>query len=525
MVGATEQGVVATYGSMRLALRSDRGLPDSAPFLVAASAAGSETGGSPTSTPAAGTIAVPARLGGGWLFVVGRELWHAPSWLEHPTRLFEFNAAPRVYLGIDSLVAQEAGRAAFAFDVTGKTVKLAHWPESPAIADLAARDAKHAAVVADLRGLSITEDGGRTWREIASARTPIGVRVASGGYVVRGRNGGDERETSWRIDVHGDVRSELAGTPDGEKDARSQWVLPTGAWERVIAQGYEDAARDRFVVLDHGLLEIYRKSDGALVEHAAAGDSRAACRPIHWPSAKPGSDPGFACLGPEGTTLWRVGETHAVRVAQYPGQRRVWSSEVGTLALEGACEGAPTTAGTTTLCVWGRNGNVPVTVRLQGSSPDDVTLPLRDGSVVVLRPPSGPATPAAPRRCLSTSRRRRTARIRANGEFTAFLCVRAPSPPTSRRCSPRATGSATSRRSTKVTSCSGSSTRAACSGCASTRMAASTSARAAPSPPCIALQACTRFRGHPAVPASSPSTAACTTRRSACPRPTARRRP
>ncbi len=394
VVGATEQGLVATHGSMRLLLRNEPGLPDSAAFLVAASVAGAETGGAPTGAPPASSIEVPKRLGGGWLFVVGRELWHAPSWLERPQRLFAFNAAPRVFIGTDALVAQEPGRAAFAFDVAGQSLPLRRWPVSPAIAELATRDAKHAAVVADLRGLSITEDGGESWREIASARTPIGVRVAAGGYLVRGRNGGDERETSWRIDVHGDVRAELDAAsvpaPATSNDASELRALPTAAWERVIAHGYQDHARARFVVFDHGLLETYRTSDGALLTRAVVGDARASCRTVHWPSAKPGEDPGFACLGPDGTTLWRVGERGAVRVARYQGQRRVWSSEVGTLALEGACEGDPATAGTTTLCVWGRHVAGPTTVRLRGFAVDDRVLPLRDGSVVVLRPPSGP---------------------------------------------------------------------------------------------------------------------------------------
>lgn len=385
VVGTIEGGLVATHGSMRLLLRDDEALPDSAPSLVATSAAGSESGGTPTSTPVASTVAVPERLGGGWLFVVGRELWHAPGWLERPRRLFEFVGTPRVHLGLDALVAQESGRAAFAFDVTGKTLPLTHWPESPAIADLATRDAKHAAVVADLRGLSVTEDGGVTWREIPSARTPFGIRAAAGGYVVRGRNGGDERETTWRIDVHGELVDGHAAPAFGSTRA-----IATGAWERVITQGYDDVPRGRFVVLDHGALEIYRKTDGALLERTTIGDAQDGCRPIHWPSAVPGASPGFACLGPHGTTLWRVGDRSATEVARLAGGRRVWSSEVGALAVEGACENATLTAGTTTLCVWGRRSDRPTTVRLQGSTADDVILPLRDGGVVVLRPPSGP---------------------------------------------------------------------------------------------------------------------------------------
>lgn len=390
VVGTTEQGVVATHGAMRLLLRGGESLPDSARYLVATSAAGSEAGGAPTGSALASTVAVPERLGGGWLFVVGRELWHAPSWLDRPRRLFEFVGTPRVLLGLDAIVAQETGRAPFAFDVTGAVVPLTHWPESPAVADLATRDAKHAAVVADLRGLSITEDGGVTWREIATGRTPFGVRADAGGYLVRGRNGSDERELTWRIDVHGEIRGEVGdvlATP--AEPATSTRAFATGGWERVITQGYEDAA-GRLVVLDHGMLEIYRKADGALLERSMVGDARDVCRSVHWPSTKSGADPGFACLGPRGTTLWRVGERVATEVLRLPGGRRVWSSEIGALAVEGPCEGASLTAGITTLCVWGRQGATPTTVRLQGANPDDMVVPLRDGSVVVLRPPSGP---------------------------------------------------------------------------------------------------------------------------------------
>ena len=385
VVATTEQGVMATHGAMRILLRDNGALPDSAPYLVAASTTGSESGGTPTTSPAGATLEVPERLGGGWLFVVGREVWSTPGWLQRPKRLFEFSATPRVYVGMATLVAQEPWRPPVAFRPDGQVVPLTGWPESPAIADLAARDATHAAVVADLRGLAVTEDGGTTWREIPSTRTPIGVRVAAGGYLVHGRNGGDERETSWRIDVHGDVRGELAAP--SSHDERSA-PLPLEAWERVVAHGVVDAGR--YLTLDHGLFESYRIDDGARLTHERRGDPEMACQPVHWP----GGGPGFACTGASETSLWRVRGSQLEQVASYPGPRPVWSTARGALALGGACEPGPALPGTTALCVWGQSA--PATLRLQGAAPDDRVAPQPDGSVVVLRPPSGPRNSRRP---------------------------------------------------------------------------------------------------------------------------------
>lgn len=386
VVGETDGGTAALHGSMRLLLRGGQDLPDSASYLVTSSTGGMETGGTPTGSAASNATAVPERLGGGWLFVVGRELWHAPSWLAAPKRLFEFMSPPHVHLGLDAPVVQETGRAPFAFQVAdGQRIALSHWPDAPAIADVAARDARHAAVVADLRGLSITEDGGNSWREITSNRTPIGVRAAPGGYLVRGRNGTDDHDVSWHIDIHGETRSEDVAPGDDKPERRP---LSSAAWERIVEHGLDDAESDRYVVLDHGVLERWRQSDGAWLERKVVTDARDTCRPVHWPAGT-ATEAGFACTGPDGTSIWRA-SPNLTRLWKLPGRRRVWSSEIGALAIEGACEDAGATAGMTTLCVWGR-GATPSTVRLQGAKPDDLLVPLRDGSLVVLRPPSGPA--------------------------------------------------------------------------------------------------------------------------------------
>lgn len=390
-VGETEAGAVALHGSIRLLLRDGNALPDAAPQLIHTNQGSPDSAGVPTSNPASSAYAVPPRLGGGWLFVVGRELWHAPSWLAAPKRLFEFNTVPRVHLGLDAPVAQETGRAPFAFRVQdGARVPLERWPSSPAVVEIAARDAQHAAVVADLRGLSVTDDGGLTWKEVLTPRTPFGVRASPGGYQVRVRNGGDDREVGWQVDLHGEARGEVTEISGSSHNAEAGPSLGT-AWERIVEHGQDDADRDRYVVLDHGVLERWRQSDGAWLGRTSLSDSRDSCQPVRWPNGR-AVELGFACTGPHGTTLWRLEDGAEPRpIWQRKGARRVWSAEIGALAIEGACEEDAKDANeSTTLCVWGRR-DTPTTVRLQGSSADDRIAPLRDGTLVVLRPPSGPA--------------------------------------------------------------------------------------------------------------------------------------
>lgn len=370
-------GAWARLGAMRVLLRE--GLADAAPQpLLLQDTAGATNASGPSQV-----LPVPARLGGGVMFVLGRELWYAKSWLDDATPLLAFDEVPRLLAGFREIVVLSPSRAPIGVKITGELVPLDAYPPAPALLDLAVRDhrdgARSAAIVADLLGLAITDDGGTSWRDVTTTRTAQGVRADGSGFVVRGRNSTDAQERSWHVDPFGDTDSEVGVVRDLESA-----TLTDTTWERVLTHGY--ATHESYYAFDRGVFERFRTRDGARLAHERVGASDASCSVIHFPNALPGADPGFACVSDAETTLWRVQDGALRRVQRWPGARTVWSAEVGALAVSGPCEGAfDADAKNAHLCVWERGS-----VALAGSLAGDQIVPLRDGTIAVVRPPSGP---------------------------------------------------------------------------------------------------------------------------------------
>ena len=132
------------------------------------------------------TIALPERLGGGFLFVLGTTVWRADHWLDAAKPIFaSLQGIQAIVPGLDRVYLR-AQNAYLAIDgKTGKVLDLGPWPASPFVSSFAAADGWRAAAVTDLRGVVATYDAGATWRALDLPMEPR--QVARQRRLARGR--------------------------------------------------------------------------------------------------------------------------------------------------------------------------------------------------------------------------------------------------------------------------------------------------------------------------------------------------
>jgi hypothetical protein len=342
--------------------------------------------------PPLSTTALPQRLGGGFLFLVGSTLWRADRWLGPAKPIF---TAPqgvqgivagldRVYLRSQNAVMSIDGRS-------GEVLDLGPWPAGPFVASYAAADGWRAAAVTDLRGVVATFDAGATWRPLelpldAKQIVVSGDSLAIGGfengrteswYELRAdgslaRLGAPPHEAKTKLTPPSPLRVTLGGYPSGigggppgrpargpdhaRPDTDSDASPPAAASEkeefsaktfgkRPLATAIEDGwpLKDGTAVIARdGALARVRISDGALTElvRDAFPLKPARCHPVTLtrPSA-PGAF-GFVCGEPRGATvLYAYEPVHGrlVELKHFDKPRVVASSGNGSLAVRGPC--------------------------------------------------------------------------------------------------------------------------------------------------------------------------------------------
>lgn len=158
------------------------------------------------------TTALPERLGGGFLFVLGTSVWRADKWLAPAAPIFTSGMAVQAVVpGLDRVYLR--GPAGFvALDGrTGKLLDRGPWPASPNVTSYAAADGWRAVAAADLRGTVATFDAGATWRTLDLALEPRAVVPTGDTLAVGGIEGA--RGEAW-FEVRGDGSvARLAGAP------------------------------------------------------------------------------------------------------------------------------------------------------------------------------------------------------------------------------------------------------------------------------------------------------------------------
>lgn len=340
--------------------------------------------------PPQGTVTLPERLGGGFLFVLGSTLWRADRWLGPATPIFTASQPVQsVLAGLDRVYARTSN-AVFALDGrTGRVLDLGPWPQSPYVASYAAADGWRAAAITDFRGVVATFDAGATWRALdlpfeAKQVVASGGNLAIGGFEASRTEAWYELRADESLARLGaaplDVKVKL--TPTGSTVARSTTSggapAPGGGAPppsehrpettaarpapRALTEDKEDLAAKMFgprplaaaiedgwpltdgtaVVARDGALARIRLSDGALTElvRDAFPLKPARCHPVSLTRPSAIGAFGFVCGEPRGATVIYAYEPLQGRLTElkrFDRPRVVASSGNGALAVRGPC--------------------------------------------------------------------------------------------------------------------------------------------------------------------------------------------
>jgi hypothetical protein len=333
------------------------------------------------------TVALPERLGGGFLFVLGTTVWRTDRWLGPAKPIFTSASSVQTILpGLDRVYLR-AQNAWLSIDGrTGHVLDLGPFPASPTVSSFAAADGWRAAAVTDLRGLVATFDAGATWKALDLSIEPKQVLVsgdslAVGGlennhveawFEVRGdgsiaRLGAPPREAKGKLAAAPPPRPAYPGSgypipptfptfapppPSNAKPPPSDEVreepqdLGTRIFgKRPLAAAIEDGwplTDGTAVVARDGALGRVRLSDGALVEVAqnAYPLKPSRCHPVSLTRANAAGAFGFVCGEPRGATILYAYEPLKGRLAEikrFDRPRVVTSSGNGALAVRGPC--------------------------------------------------------------------------------------------------------------------------------------------------------------------------------------------
>jgi len=311
-------------------------------------------------------VALPERLGGGFLFGIGPHLWRAVTWLGPTSALFTSSApVAQVLVGLDRVYLRSPQGSLVALDPrSGAPIGLGPLPASPNIGRLAAFDAWRAVAVADLRGALMTHDAGSTWHPLALPIEPSDVvalteSIAVGGldearqvewWEVRPDGGTSKLSTPSSSRVPPDRTAAAAGTTAAE--AQSVDAAARAFGPRPLASAIEDGwplADGTALVARNGALGRVRLTDGALVEDIAGAFplNPARCHAISLsfdaaaaPHAQGTGAFGLVCGEPRGRTViyrWDARTARLVELRRFETPREVLGFGNGALAVRGPC--------------------------------------------------------------------------------------------------------------------------------------------------------------------------------------------
>ncbi len=352
--------------------------------------------------PPSATIAVPARMGGGFLFLINSMVWRADTWLAPLRRIYVAPMVPtRLFVGLDRAYVRLNNHAYAAFDpASGRLLDLGPWPGGPEVGDYLAVDGWRAVAVTDLRGLVATFDAGARWQKVPLPFEPTKLVEDSGAVAIAGPEAG--KSTQW-MELHGDgAVGRLTEAPTRAAtpvvDARSEGPARV-LGKRPLAAAVEDGwplPDGTALVARDGTLARVRLADGRVVEAVADAYPLAPsrCHPI--PLARP-AEPGafgFVCGEPHGRTAiyaWHAHEARLALLKQWDNPRAAMSSGNGAIVVHGACDADAAddaTPGMHTYCVRGVDGTWRE-LDVRGEVGGERVVALRDGRTAILSPPSG----------------------------------------------------------------------------------------------------------------------------------------
>lgn len=338
------------------------------------------------------TTALPERLGGGFLFVLGTTVWRADHWLDVAKPIFtSLQGIQGIVPGLDRVYLR-AQNAYLAIDgKSGKVLDLGPWPASPFVSGFAAVDGWRAAAVTDLRGVVATYDAGATWRALDLPMEPRQVLVSGDSLAVGGiengrteawfevrpdgtiaRMSGAPREAKGKMvpppgprtyypggypggypgamtaptpSATGSAGARGAGSSDGSRDESVQDAGTRIFGKRPLAAAIEDGwplTDGTAVVARDGSLARVRLSDGAITEvvQGAFPLKPARCHPVSLTRPKALGAFGFVCGEPRGRAAIYAYDPirgRLTEIKRFDRPRVVTSSGNGALAVRGPC--------------------------------------------------------------------------------------------------------------------------------------------------------------------------------------------
>jgi hypothetical protein len=322
-------------------------------------------------------FALPARLGGGFLFVAGAVLYRAETWLSPARPIFSSSTdIADVIVGLDRIYLRARNGSHQAIDPrSGKVMDLAPWPRSPLVGRYRALDGWRAVALTDLRGAVATFDAGGSWKPLALPIDPKSVEIARidaasgeavlaspfgtpGDFLVIGGTEAD-RQTPACYGLRADESTVRLPVCPADAPAES---LPVASAEGPLAKlfggrpllaavedGWPIDGRTALVARD-GILARVRLGDGAIASATAdtfpSHASRCHPFPLLLDSGPPGL--GFACGDAQGRTIiyaYDVARAELGEIQRFEPARAVLSFGNGSIAVRGSCAGEDPRAG------------------------------------------------------------------------------------------------------------------------------------------------------------------------------------
>ena len=343
----------------------------------------------------ASAIALPSRLGGGFLFQSSgggsTHLWRAGTWLGRLEPLAAISPpVDEIVAGFDRLyVRHTSSNRLTALDPqTGQIVGVGPLPPSVTYGALAFADGWRAVVDTDLRGPLVTFDAGTTWRPLGLRERPGTITAITGDPTLFVSGGRYVIDAAGAMRFHPDPPRKY-GTDrdkvDDGKPGRPPGPLGKKPLRAALEDGFPSEGRTAIVARGGALARI-SLSDGSvskLVE-GAYKEREAACHAV-----RVGAGYGFVCGERDGATVvYAFEKPFALKeVWRFAKPRFVSPSGNGALVARGSCTEEPTsTADGRTYCIRGADGATRQ-IRVTGDLGVERVVALADGRVVVLVPP------------------------------------------------------------------------------------------------------------------------------------------
>ncbi len=373
-------------------------------------------------------LAVPPRLGGGYLHLVGQTLLRSESWLSEVKPIYVAGTnVHRVFAGLDRVyVRTQQGHVAIDAR-TGAVKELGPFPPGPQLVSYGARDGWRAAAIGDLVGLMTTDDAGATWRKLDLGIDPRSVSVNDSGKLIVSGLDGSRGMASFELREGGQsVRIGQAPRP-GANTKKSKFADKNRDRDREpeLEPEVDDAAikppevrafgprpllaalEDGWPLTDgvalvarDGALARVRLEDGAMLEAVPGAFplSPARCHGISLTRPEAKGAFGFVCGEPRGRTdlyAYDPAKGKLALLRRFDKPRVVVSSGNGALAVRGSC--APGDVAEVdkqrTYCVLDYQNRFRE-VHVRGDVGNERLTVLADRRIAILSPPSGEVTTA-----------------------------------------------------------------------------------------------------------------------------------